>query len=316
MEIKKEHKDLKIFKQIPLIGLENYLINEFGIIYNTYTNKYLYPEKKENIYIKKIKKIQYQIKNLLYQTFINKDIDTNVKSKYCVTIKKDAKSGPYLNFRLEDLEYKLKSDILKDQERNNRKINIYDKNKKFIKSFEDKNEIKEYLNIKDLKYVNKCLNKDDKMGKYKDMIYKYDDEDDIKNPELLIEQIKLNENIIDYSTEIWKQLNESEFHAKYEISNFGRFRNIKTKKILSQQLNKQGYYIVSINMYNKNNKMSPKKERTNVLVAKYFIEIPENLKNKNNLVVDHINNNQRYNNHFTNLQWTTRSINRLKDNKN
>ena len=68
----------------------------------------------------------------------------------------------------------------------------------------------------------------------------------------------------------------------------------------------------NINIYNPEiNKKEVKKIRMNVLVAKEFIPIPEHLKDKPNIVVDHIDGDKK-NNYYENLQYITASDNNLK----
>ena len=96
--------------------------------------------------------------------------------------------------------------------------------------------------------------------------------------------------------EIWKPVNG--FEEKYEISNLGRIKNIKTNQIL-KMTNKYGDYFAII-LYDKTHKKSTRIHR---LVAETFIPNPLNLKE-----VNHIDGNKQ-NNRVDNLEWCTRSEN-------
>ena len=84
------YKDLNDFKELP--NFENYSISKFGIIYNKnankISNKFLKPQLHKNgkYYFTKLNGTQYQIKNLLYNTYVDSTIYlSDVKSKYCIT---------------------------------------------------------------------------------------------------------------------------------------------------------------------------------------------------------------------------------------
>lgn len=91
--------------------------------------------------------------------------------------------------------------------------------------------------------------------------------------------------------EIWKVIEE---YPNYEVSNFGRVRNLKSNKLLKFDLYEQGYYRVQLF---KNNKK--KNKRVHRLVALSFIQqIP------NKPDVNHKDGN-KLNNHVDNLEWVT-----------
>jgi hypothetical protein len=99
------------------------------------------------------------------------------------------------------------------------------------------------------------------------------------------------------TVERWKVI---EGHDNYSVSTHGRVRNDKTKKILKNRTHDMGYYTVYLHSDNL---------RVHRLVANAFIV---NAMNKN--CVDHIDNNRK-NNHISNLRWSTNSENQMNKSK-
>ena len=99
----------------------------------------------------------------------------------------------------------------------------------------------------------------------------------------------------DNTQEIWMSINN---YNNYQVSSFGRVRTINTSNILKPSLNALGYFYIGL----KQNKIF-KTHLVHRLVASAFCS------NDNDYnVVDHIDRNPSKNN-FTNLRWTTTSIN-------
>jgi hypothetical protein len=90
----------------------------------------------------------------------------------------------------------------------------------------------------------------------------------------------------------------------YQISNLGNVKNVRTKRILSPQTDKDGYKLVCLY----NNKVA-KTKRLHRLLGQYFIPNPENKKE-----IDHIDNNPS-NNELSNLRWASSSDNKKNRNK-
>ena len=95
--------------------------------------------------------------------------------------------------------------------------------------------------------------------------------------------------------EIWKTISDL---PRYEISNLGKLRNKNTGKILKTHISKLGYEELTITCDKEQYFRSIHR-----LVAKAFIENPENKPE-----VNHINEN-KLNNTAENLEWVTRKEN-------
>lgn len=98
--------------------------------------------------------------------------------------------------------------------------------------------------------------------------------------------------------EIWKEI--SGYNGRYQVSSWGRVRNVETGKLLKPYKNSKGYLKVGLKVHGKR---VPDKHRVNRLVAKAFIENPNNLPQ-----VNHKDGNKE-NNSVTNLEWITNSDN-------
>lgn len=109
---------------------------------------------------------------------------------------------------------------------------------------------------------------------------------------------------IKYLNEIWRDIKG--YEGKYQISNFGRVRNVKTGKVLKLYPNEKGYLRIHI---------GKKQYRVHRLVAIAFIPNPNNYpdvnhkdENKQNNFV-YIDENGNYVPELSNLEWCTKSYN-------
>ena len=102
--------------------------------------------------------------------------------------------------------------------------------------------------------------------------------------------------------EIWKSYNES-----YSASSLGRFKNIKTERILKTW--KTGNYLKIGLGANRH------RRRAHIVIAELFCIKPDSIYDK--FEVDHINHNP-HDNRACNLQWLTHrdNVNRKKIHKN
>ena len=88
-------------------------------------------------------------------------------------------------------------------------------------------------------------------------------------------------------------------HKKYECNSDGEFRNIATKRILCQYINRKGYKTVVLSDFKK----MPRKYNAHRIIAETFIPNPNNYG-----VVNHKDEN-KLNNKVSNLEWCTNKYN-------
>ena len=91
--------------------------------------------------------------------------------------------------------------------------------------------------------------------------------------------------------EIWKDI--PIYVGRYQASNLGRIKNVKTSHIMKQQVDIDGYFIVSLEGLKK------RTYKVHRLVAMTFIPNPLNKSQ-----INHIDGNKK-NNIISNLEWVT-----------
>jgi len=110
--------------------------------------------------------------------------------------------------------------------------------------------------------------------------------------------------------EIWVKLTcDESIKPIYEISSYGRIRNMYTGKILRPEVDKDGYLKFSLQPYIGNKKV---KRFSHRLVGLQFIPNPKNKPEINHLRVSYINGRAKCehdDNYYKNLEWCTRQEN-------
>ncbi len=92
--------------------------------------------------------------------------------------------------------------------------------------------------------------------------------------------------------ELWLPLDR--FNGRYLISNLGQIKSVQNNLMLKPSFDKDGYRRISLRINNKSYFF-----RVGVLVARYFIPNPNNLK-----IVNHIDS-IKTNDYYYNLEWTS-----------
>ena len=108
--------------------------------------------------------------------------------------------------------------------------------------------------------------------------------------------VRIHENnLIKLNVEVWRSI---ENYDNYAVSSFGKVKNVITGRMLKAADNKDGY--LRINLFDDG---VMKTFTVHRLVANAFINNPDDKE-----CVDHKNNN-RTNNHISNLRWATNKEN-------
>lgn len=88
-------------------------------------------------------------------------------------------------------------------------------------------------------------------------------------------------------------------HEHYEVSDYGRVRRTKDKRLKKLKVDYRGYHLVTLHTKSKRSYF-----KVHRLVAQAFIPNPEN-----KAEVNHINGKAKSFNHISNLEWSTRQEN-------
>lgn len=113
----------------------------------------------------------------------------------------------------------------------------------------------------------------------------------------------------DMTPELYESMYEEEWrvierYPKYEVSNYGRIRNIKTGRILQQAFNPNGYLMLTL--YRGDGSVG-RSVRVHRIVGEAFCENPYDC-SVDELDINH-DDGDKTNNHVYNLYWTTRKEN-------
>lgn len=104
-----------------------------------------------------------------------------------------------------------------------------------------------------------------------------------------------------YKPEEWKYISHPDIDATaYKVSNLGRVRNAKSKRLIAPQQNKCGYWFVSLI----NKRGTTTSIALHILVARHFLPPPQDGQSE----VDHIDGNP-FHNEADNLRWCTHKEN-------
>ena len=125
---------------------------------------------------------------------------------------------------------------------------------------------------------------------YRESDFTLNDYDDIEPDEI--------DEDVDSIKEVYKPLNIKGFEGRYEISNTGQIKSVRTGRILKQRLNRNGYCQVDLCKDG-----AQKTFRVHRLVAYAFIPNPNNLPEVNH------KDECKTNNRIDNLEWCTRKYN-------
>lgn len=106
----------------------------------------------------------------------------------------------------------------------------------------------------------------------------------------------MNQLELQFEFEEWKPIEG--YEGRYEVSNYGRVKSLKTNDLISQRIDKNGYYQLKLHKDGK-----ARNYLVHRLVAKAFIPNPNNFP-----IINHIDINP-LNNHVDNLEWCSYKYN-------
>lgn len=271
----------KLYK--PIDNFEKlYEISEDGDVKSLRTGKNIKTHVSKDGYVRiclrdENKKVyMLYLHKLIMDTFIKRD---KITCKMIVC----HKDGDKQNNSLNNLIYMSYSDMCKINHENNENLN---KSKRICKMVDNGVIICSYLSIKEamvacsIKSNSNIINACKAHKKYKGYYWKY------------LDNTENNETL--NNGEIFKKIDkiDEKNYDNYEISNYGNVKNTKTNNIYSLS-NNTLYYKVSL--YTRDKKRITHKIHR--LVALFFVDNPNNYD-----IVNHIDENKK-NNHYTNLEW-------------
>lgn len=282
-------KDKEYWKDI--IGFKKYKISNFGNIYNKFTNKILEKQLHGSYYHIILRNDDNFHKNCAIHILVAKHFIPNPNDlKVC-----HHQNHNKLDNRYTNLAWVTQSDNIKAWH-DSKKLPIvlqYDLKGTLIKEWENINEILKIHKKYDRNCITRCLRKE--RQKTYGYAWKYKDENTSVNVKKVIDNT-LKED------EIFRNIGticENDF-STYEISNYGKIRNIKNNRYLRPAIGANGYLLICL-INKKGEQINAKIHR---LVAYKFVDGHSETDN----CVNH-KNEQKLDNCWKNLEWVTPSQN-------
>lgn len=260
-------------KQIPIIGLEKYKIDENSNIWSDYSSIYMKTKIINGYYTVNLKGKNYSVHRLVALTFIPNPSNLPVVNH---------KDSNKINNKVDNLEWvdqKTNASLHNKKISHERRVEQYENEKK-INTYDSVTLASKAVGLSRSAISKACLGINKTASGY---IWKYENQD-------------YNHNDIDLESS--KVLIENN---NYYIFSNGSIYNNKRQSFLKPVQNLSGYCYVSISVNNKK-----KNFYIHVLVAKYFIGNPPDPK----MQVNH-KNKIRNDNRIENLEWVTQSQNSI-----
>lgn len=264
---------------------ENYEISNFGRIKNINNGKILKQVIVAGYYTvgltKKKQRKTLQIHSLVAKSFLDKNKNDNKII--------DHKDNNKLNNRIDNLRLITQSENINSFNANYKKTKFkkilqYDMGGNLIREWNSVTEIEKNnfgYNVQTIRQCC-CQNKNSLNYSYFGSKWKYKDSD----PEIKLEQDEIFKTCVKI---------KDHYFNNYEVSNYGKVKNVKTNKYLKPSTTEHGYLTIMI--YDVKGKGF--RFLIHTLVALLFVDNP-NSKN----IVNHIDENKQ-NNHYKNLEWVT-----------